>query len=269
MLANGDRSSNAWVVVLISTMITRYVGSYQMNGNPIFLLAAYTNVQTMDTPFMESCWWVFKELWDKNKVYRAYQIMPFLTALCTPLSQMEAKQNEKMTQDPAILIAFPVLDQPGYENTSLVIYTTTPWTLPSNLLIAVHPEFEYIRILDEKSGRYYILLESGLSSLYKDLKKAKYKVSSKIPGKEMIGWKYTPLFPTSPSSSPTVSRLSVQTMLRLARVQGSSTRHQGLVRRITTLPLPQALSRLNVFPPALSTIRNSSLRKFPNMLANM
>lgn len=108
---------------------------------------------------------------------------------------MEAKQNEKMTQDPAILVAFPVVNQPGYEDTSLVIYTTTPWTLPSNLFIAVHPEFEYIRILDDKSGCYYILLESGLSSLYKDLKKAKYTILSKISGKEMVGWKYTPLFP--------------------------------------------------------------------------
>lgn len=149
----------------------------------------------MDVSFMESCWWVFKQLWDKNKVYRAYQIMPFSTALETPLSQMEAKQNEKTTQDPAILVAFPVLNQTGYENTSLVIHTTTPWTLPSNLFIAVHPEFEYVKILDEKSSRNYIILEAGLSSLYKDLKKAKYKVLSKISGKELVGWQYEPLFP--------------------------------------------------------------------------
>lgn len=149
----------------------------------------------MDVSFMESCWWVFKQLWDQGKVYRAYQIMPFSTALCTPLSQMEAKQNEKMTQDPAILVAFPVVSQAGYENTSLVIYTTTPWTLPSNLLIAVNPSFEYVRLLDENSGRHYIILESGLPFLYKDPKKAKYKVLSKISGKDMIGWKYTPLFP--------------------------------------------------------------------------
>lgn len=144
---------------------------------------------------MESCWWVFKKLWDKNKVYRAYQIMPYSTALCTPLSQMEAKQNEKLTQDPAILVAFPIVGLPGYEKTSLVIYTTTPWTLPSNLFIAVHPDFEYVEILDEKSGSQYILMESGLPALYKDMKKAKYKVLKKMTGKNMIGWKYQPLFP--------------------------------------------------------------------------
>ncbi|KAL7623498.1 hypothetical protein AAE478_007181 [Parahypoxylon ruwenzoriense] len=146
--------------------------------------------KSMDVKFMESCWWVFKQLFDKDQVYRAYQIMPFSTALCTPLSHMESKQNEKMTQDPAILVAFPVQGR----DASLIIYTTTPWTLPSNLFIAVHPEFEYVEILDEASGKKYILLESGLSMLYKDKKKAKYKIVGKIKGKEMIGWKYEPLF---------------------------------------------------------------------------
>lgn len=149
----------------------------------------------MDVTFMESCWWVFKQLFDKDQVYRAYQIMPYSTALGTPLSQMEAKQNEKMTQDPSILVAFPVRGQEGVD-ASFVIYTTTPWTLPSNLLIAVHPEFEYVEFLDEKSGKNYILMESGLPSFYgKDFKKAKYKILRKFVGKDLIGWKYEPLFP--------------------------------------------------------------------------
>lgn len=101
---------------------------------------------------MESCWWAFKQLFDKNQVYRAYQIMPYSTALCTPLSQIEAKQNEKMTQDPAVFVAFPIVGQPDFEGTSLVIYTTTPWTLPSNLFIAAHPELKYVEILDEHVG---------------------------------------------------------------------------------------------------------------------
>ena len=143
---------------------------------------------------MESCWWVFKQLFDKGLVYRAYQIMPFSTALCTPLSQMEAKQNEKSTQDPAIIVSFPVVGIESQENTSLLIYTTTPWTLPSNLFIAVHPDFEYVKIIDETSQRHFILLESGLGSVFKNPKKAKYKIIQKILGKDMIGWKYEPLF---------------------------------------------------------------------------
>ncbi|KAH6697582.1 isoleucyl-tRNA synthetase [Plectosphaerella plurivora] len=150
--------------------------------------------KSMDVTFMESCWWVFKQLFDKDQVYRAYQIMPYSTALGTPLSQMEAKQNEQSTQDPAVLVAFPVVGQEGVE-ASLVIYTTTPWTLPSNMLIAVHPDFEYLEFLDEKSGKNYIMMESGIASFYgKEFKKAKYKVLRKFVGKDLIGWKYEPLF---------------------------------------------------------------------------
>ena len=149
----------------------------------------------MDTTFMESCWWVFKQLFDQGSVYRAYQIMPFSTALCTPLSHTESKQNEKMTQDPAVIVSFPVKNVEGMENTSLLAFTTTPWTLPSNLFVAVHPDFEYLVILDEASGKQYVILEACLGAIYKNLKKAKYQVVKKLKGKDMIGWKYEPLFP--------------------------------------------------------------------------
>ena len=72
--------------------------------------------------------------------------------------------------------------------------TTTPWTLPSNTALAAHPDFEYIKILDEKSGKHYILLEALLRTLYKDPKKAKFKIVQKLKGKDMLGWKYEPLF---------------------------------------------------------------------------
>ncbi|KAK4145071.1 isoleucyl-tRNA synthetase [Dichotomopilus funicola] len=150
--------------------------------------------KSMNIEFMESCWWVFKQLFDGGHVYRAYQIMPYSTALCTPLSHMEAKENEKLTQDPAVLVSFPVTGVEGRESTSLVVYTTTPWTLPSNLLIAVHPGFEYLEILDGGTGRRFITMESGLQMLYKDRKNAKYKVLEKFLGKNMVGWKYKPLF---------------------------------------------------------------------------
>jgi isoleucyl-tRNA synthetase len=147
----------------------------------------------MDPSFMESVWWVFKQLYDKGQVYRSYQIMPYSTALCTPLSNFEAQQNYKDAQDPAIVVSFPVVE-PADINASLLIWTTTPWTLPSNLAIAAHPDFEYIKITDEKSGQNYILLESGLSVLYKDPKKAKFKIIDRYRGKDMLGWKYKPIY---------------------------------------------------------------------------
>lgn len=140
---------------------------------------------------MESVWWVFKQLFEKGAVYRGYRVMPFSTALHTPLSNFEAQQNYKDTQDPAVVVSFPLLEDP---QTNLLAWTTTPWTLPSNTGLAAHPDFEYVKILDEASGRKYILLESLVRTLYKDPKKAKYKILERIKGKDMLGWRYEPLF---------------------------------------------------------------------------
>lgn len=140
---------------------------------------------------MESVWWVFKQLFDKEAVYRGYRVMPFSTALHTPLSNFEAQQNYKDTQDPAVVVSFPLLHDP---QTNLLAWTTTPWTLPSNTGLAAHPDFEYVKILDEPSGKKYILLESLMKTLYKDPKKAKYKIVERIQGKAMLGWRYEPLF---------------------------------------------------------------------------
>ncbi|KAL4762636.1 isoleucine--tRNA ligase ILS1 [Aspergillus foveolatus] len=147
--------------------------------------------KTMNTSFMESVWWVFKQLFDKGLVYKGFRVMPYSTALNTPLSNFEAQQNYKDVQDPAIVVTFPLLDDP---ETCLLAWTTTPWTLPSNTALAVHPDFEYIKIFDEASGKHYILLESLLRTIYKDPKKAKFKIVSKFKGSEMKDWKYQPLF---------------------------------------------------------------------------
>ncbi|KAI2475905.1 isoleucyl-trna synthetase protein [Pyrenophora tritici-repentis] len=147
--------------------------------------------KTMDTSFMESEWWVFKRLFDKGAVYRGFKVMPYSTALATPLSNFEASQNYKDVQDPAVVVSFPLVEDP---NTCLLAWTTTPWTLPSNIGLCAHPDFEYVKILDEASGHHYILLEVLLRTLYKDPKKAKFKIVEKIKGKDMLGWKYTPPF---------------------------------------------------------------------------
>ncbi|EQB45590.1 isoleucyl-tRNA synthetase [Colletotrichum gloeosporioides Cg-14] len=147
--------------------------------------------KTMDPTFMESEWWVFKQLFDKGAVYQGHRVMPYSTALTTALSNFEANQNYQDVTDPAIVISFPLRDDP---ETHLLAWTTTPWTLPSHLGLAAHPEFEYIKIQDEKSGKKYIILEKLLNTLYKDPKKAKYKVLEKIRGKEMLGWLYEPPF---------------------------------------------------------------------------
>ena len=132
---------------------------------------------------MESVWWVCKQLFEKDQVYLGYKVMPYSTAVTTPLSNFEAQQNYKDVQDPAVVISFPLVEDPS---TELLIWTTTPWTLPSHIGIAVNPEFEYIKINDTASGRNYIILESCLKTLYKDPKKAKFKVTGKKKGNAKI-----------------------------------------------------------------------------------
>ncbi|KAM3549593.1 hypothetical protein MY1884_008667 [Beauveria asiatica] len=147
--------------------------------------------KTMDSSFMETLWWVFKQLFDKGSVYQGYRVMPYSTVLTTALSNFEANQNYQDVTDPAVVVSFPLLDDP---NVNLLAWTTTPWTLPSHTGLAAHPDFEYIKIQDGKSGKIYVLLEKLLTTLYKDPKKADFKIIEKMKGKDMLGWRYEPLF---------------------------------------------------------------------------
>lgn len=140
---------------------------------------------------MESVWHVLKQLHSKSLLYRSYRVIAFSTALNTPLSNFEAAQDYRDTQDPAVVINFPLLDDP---QTCLLAWTTTPWTLPSHTSLAVNPDFEYVKIFDEDSGKNYIFLESLIKTVYPDPKKAKYKVIERIRGLSMLDWKYEPPF---------------------------------------------------------------------------
>lgn len=147
--------------------------------------------KTLYPEFMESVWWAFKELFNKDSVYRGLRVMPYSTACTTPLSNFEAQQNYKEVNDPAVTISFPLVDDP---ETCLLAWTTTPWTLPANIALAINPKFEYIKIFDEEKKVHYILLESLLKTLYKKPKSAKFKIIEKIPGSKLVGLKYVPLF---------------------------------------------------------------------------
>uniref|UniRef100_A0A672UBI2 isoleucine--tRNA ligase n=1 Tax=Strigops habroptila TaxID=2489341 RepID=A0A672UBI2_STRHB len=145
--------------------------------------------KTLYPEFMESVWWVFKQLYDKGLVYRGVKVMPFSTACNTPLSNFESHQNYKDVQDPAVTVSFP-LDEDT--NVSLVAWTTTPWTLPSNLALCVNPELQYVKLRDSATGKIYILMESRLIALYKS--DSEYEVLDRFPGIALKGKKYKPLF---------------------------------------------------------------------------
>ncbi|KAI0812605.1 isoleucine-tRNA ligase [Irpex lacteus] len=147
--------------------------------------------KTLNTSFMESVWWAFSELFKKGLVYRGQRVMPYSTGCLTPLSNFEAGQNYKDVNDPAVTVAFPLVDDP---KTSLLAWTTTPWTLPSNLALCVHPDFTYVKIHDEQHDQNFILHEGLLKTLYKDPKKAKFKKLGTFKGSDLKGWRYVPLF---------------------------------------------------------------------------
>jgi isoleucyl-tRNA synthetase len=134
----------------------------------------------------------------KGLVYRGYKVMPYSTACTTPLSNFESGLNYKDVQDPAVHVSFPCIDRPGV---SFVAWTTTPWTLPSNLALCVNPKFTYVQIKDKKSGVQYIILKQRVAELYPAPKKAaapgseEYEVVAELTGASLIGLKYEPVFP--------------------------------------------------------------------------
>jgi len=146
--------------------------------------------RTMDKPFMETVWWVFKQLYqEKELVYEGLKVMPFSAKLGTPLSNFEASENYKDVNDPSLTVSFQSRDEP---NTFFLAWTTTPWTLISNLALMVGPRIEYVEIQEHISKRHYILASARLPIYYKDA--ADYTVIKSFPGIELDGKRYIPLF---------------------------------------------------------------------------
>uniref|UniRef100_A0A8C9Z8D6 isoleucine--tRNA ligase n=1 Tax=Sander lucioperca TaxID=283035 RepID=A0A8C9Z8D6_SANLU len=131
--------------------------------------------------FMETVWWVFQQLYDKGLVYQGVKVMPFSTACNTPLSNFESHQNYKDVQDPSVIVTFPLV---GNEDVALIAWTTTPWTLPSNLALCVNPEFLYVKVKGERRSLTQVLC---LSSIL-------HTNCIQFPGKTLKGKKYKPLF---------------------------------------------------------------------------
>jgi isoleucyl-tRNA synthetase len=138
---------------------------------------------------MESIWWVFKQLFDKGLVYRGFKVMPFSTACNTPLSNFESGQNYKEVQDPSVIVSFPLDESP---DVLMVAWTTTPWTLPSNLTLCVHPDLPYVKIRDKSTSQVYILMEARLSELYHV--PDDYEILDRFKGSTLEGKSYKPLF---------------------------------------------------------------------------
>ena len=145
--------------------------------------------RTMDLSFMESVWWVFGQLWEKDLIYEGFKVMGYSPALGTPLSNFEMNLNYREVDDPSLTMKFRM--QGG--NTHLLVWTTTPWTLPSNLCLAVAAKETYVKIKDNDTEESYIIAKERLSSYYK--KEDAYTIEEEMKGSDLVGKTYQPLFP--------------------------------------------------------------------------
>ncbi len=145
--------------------------------------------KTMDPDFMESIWWAVKTLWERGLLYEGYNILPYSPALSTPLSNFEVNLGGyQEVVDPAITVKFKIKNE---KNSYFLAWTTTPWTLPSNLGLALGPEITYVKVKDGEE--YYILAKERLSSYYKN--EEEYEIIWEKRGAELEGIEYEPLFP--------------------------------------------------------------------------
>ena len=147
--------------------------------------------KTMDNEYIESVWWAFKELHKKEFLYQSEKILMYCPRCETPLSKSEiAMDNSYRTvKDDTITVAFKLADQEAY----FLAWTTTPWTLPSNLALTVNLKLNYVFVKRNSDGKVYVLAKEALSRCFKNAEE--YKIIKEVLGKELIGKKYEPLFP--------------------------------------------------------------------------
>ncbi len=144
--------------------------------------------RTMDIGFMESVWWVFKSLWDKNLVYKDYRSMHICPRCETTLSQSEVAEGYKDIKDLSVIAKFELIDEP---NTFILAWTTTPWTLIANVALAVGVDIAYVKI--KKENEFYILAKERLSAFELEFSSTP-EIVEEFKGKDLVGKKYISLF---------------------------------------------------------------------------
>ena len=148
--------------------------------------------RTMDKDFMESVWWAFKQLYEAGKIYEGEKVLMYDTKFATPVSKAEVTMDNDAYQtvtDPSVYVKFKLAD----DDAAVLAWTTTPWTLPANLMLAVNPEMTYCEVLVD--GEKLIIAEEALERVLQDEKHQPldYDVLRTFPGSELVGKNYQPL----------------------------------------------------------------------------
>jgi isoleucyl-tRNA synthetase len=178
------------------SIVLRYTGQWERvvlrMGRWVDFVRQY---RTMDPPFMESIWWVFKQVWNQELIYQGFRVQPYCPRCATPLSNFEVNEGYRDVKGPSITVTFPLVDDP---QTKFLVWTTTPWTLPSNVVLATGAAIPYVKV--RHGEEIFILAKDRLSSYFHD--PALYFVLEELPGSALAGLRYQPLFDYFASVSP-------------------------------------------------------------------
>ena len=143
---------------------------------------------TLDSEYIQSVWWALSEMWNQGLVYKGFRVAPYCSRCATPLSSHELAQGYRdNVPDPSVFVRFRLKKDP---NTSILAWTTTPWTLPGNVALAVGEDVDYVKV--KQADEHVILAEALLSVLH-----GEYEVVERMKGRDLVGLDYEPLFPYS------------------------------------------------------------------------
>ncbi len=168
--------------------VMRYTEDWEHITDRIgFWLDMENAYKTYNNKYLESVWWLLKQIYDKGLLYEGHKVVPYCPRCGTTLSSHEVSLGYKKVKDPSIYVFFPVNDQ-KFKDVSFLVWTTTPWTLPSNLAAAINPEFTYLLV--EHNGKKLILAENRVHAVLKD----DFTVIQKLNASDLEGVKYEPPF---------------------------------------------------------------------------
>src|SRR5512140_1366730 len=154
---------------------------------------------TFTNDYIESVWWILRQFWEKDLLYQGFKVVPYCPRCGTPLSDHEVAQGYEDASDPSVFIRLPLMDEPG---TSLLVWTTTPWTLPANVAVAAGAEVDYVKVehaLPEGGTEKLILAQALLEKVFRG---EEVKVLETFKGKKLKGVRYRPLFTFMPPEKP-------------------------------------------------------------------
>jgi isoleucyl-tRNA synthetase len=154
---------------------------------------------TYKNEYIESVWWILKNFFERGLLYEGYKVVPYCPRCGTPLSDHEVALGYAQAEDPSVYVRLPLVEEPG---TSLLVWTTTPWTLPGNVAVAVHPDVEYVtveRSLPEGGSERLVLARLLVEAVFGD---EAVKIVDSYKGKKLKGKRYHPLFTFLPPDKP-------------------------------------------------------------------